>query len=149
MRRNTEPKRQARQRRHSRPIAQGEDVAVEQLRRRFAKFRQERRSRTGFPDTLRGAVLAAMQQGVTAREVRRACGVTARQLEQWRQGRGSVVAPVQQAVEPAQMFSVTHDALSQDGGVNAGERRQPLELRLGDWSVSIRMTPCEDEPCCR
>jgi hypothetical protein len=124
---------------------------IERLRRDFARFRRTHPLRTRIPDPLRSSALAALQAGEMEADVRRACGVTSDQLAQWakpqqagapRQARAS-----QQAAQllPPRVFPVVDDAAAAPDGREA--EPEPLELRLGGWSISVR--PCRSSGGCR
>ncbi len=52
------------------------DPKLEKLAKLFKEFRREQQVPTRIPDVLRGAVLSALQDGMTRRQLRRACGVS-------------------------------------------------------------------------
>ena len=113
-------------------------LSIEQLERRFAKFRRDHPPQTRIPDTLRGAVLAAMRHGVTPSQLRRCCGLSSTQLEQWQQGRGKTPANADLAARVPRVFSVVGDSPAQDRGPAQAEAEDQLELRLGGWSICVR-----------
>lgn len=100
------------------------ELSIENLERRFAKFRREHPARARIPDTLRGAVLAAMRQGVTPSQLRRHCGVSPQQIERWQRRR-----PTSSAMD-ARVFTVTDDVEGPDAA--------QIELRIDGWSIYIR-----------
>lgn len=114
----------------------GPSPRVERLRRDFARFRRTHPLRTRIPDSLRCAALAAVQDGTTESEVRRACGVTSDQLAQWgkhpqaRAPRGGL-----HRVE-SRVFPVVDDRTELMHGRET--ESQELELRLGGWAISVR-----------
>ena len=117
------------------------------LQRRFGQFRASHGRGARVPAALRAAVVAAVESGVTWKELQQACGVSWGQVACWRtQGRGR--GAVADEVEEVRAFSVVEDrAVGEDA---AG---QELTLRLGPWSVTVRVS---EEwrgrgagPCCR
>ena len=110
---------------------------VEQLRQSFAKFRRTHRPRTRIPGTLREATLAALQRGTTELEVRRACGVTAEQIAQWRHHRGSCAERGDLSGQEAQVFPVVDEMSGMNIDGADGHAEQNLELRVGRWAICI------------
>ncbi len=110
---------------------------VAQLERRFAKFHDEHPAQTRVPDSLRGAVLVAMRQGVTAAELRRSCGLGSNQIEYWQNSISEIPADTDPAVQGARVFSVVGDVSAPDVEPTDRKREQRLELRLDGWSISI------------
>jgi transposase-like protein len=110
---------------------------LERLRQRFAQFRREHPPQTRIPVPLREAVLTAMERGVTSSQVRRACGISSSQLEQWqkrRETRGR--QPAERRRPKARVFSVVGEAA---GTKPADSHAAPeLELRLAGWSIRVR-----------
>lgn len=117
----------------------GAGIVLERLRRRFADFRRKHPAQTRVPEELRAAVLAAMRQGVTQTEVQRACKLTSRQLGMWQRSQGiGLVGRKRKAQQKAKIFSVTEDISREAAQARSESTRAQLELRVGDWSVSIR-----------
>ena len=132
---------QRRRRARSRASSRGSaGLSIEQLERRFAKFRREHPPQTRIPDTLRGAVLASMGQGVTAAQLRRCCGLSSTQLEQWQESRGEIQADADSelAAQDARVFSVVDDVPARGREPANGDGEHQLELRLDGWSVCVR-----------
>ena len=114
----------------------GSSHQVERLRRDFAKFRRTHELRTRIPDRLRRGALAALQKGTTESEVRRACGVTSKQLAQWQKSqRGCEPQHSLENLEP-RIFPVFDTAAGLSPAGDA--EQQELELRLGSWSICVR-----------
>jgi hypothetical protein len=114
------------------------DNSLKKLSRRFTQFRGEHPLQTRIPDTLRKATLAALRRGVTQAQVRRACGVTSGQLDDWQQSLDRVATPARRNLKPARVFSVVDDNASRDSQATSPNRDQPLELRLGGWEICVR-----------
>mgnify|MGYP001825303660 CR=1 FL=1 len=116
------------------------DPRVDHLRRRFAQFRATHPLRTRIPSRLRTAALAAVQDGATESDVRRACGVTSDQLAQWRAGHAvSASRSGADAVPSARVFPVTAteaDVGATDHGPAPGT--VSVELRVGGLSIVVR-----------
>ena len=108
------------------------------LKQRFAAFRAEHRPRTRIPVTLREAVLGALDDGVDRAELRRACGVSSGQLDQWQRLRGRVPAREEGCQPVARVFSVEEDSRASTLESSDGAMAPALELRVGGWSVAIR-----------
>lgn len=108
------------------------------LEGRFARFRAEHRRGTRVPVELRTAVLAALRRGVTAGELYRTCGIGWSQLEAWKSGPNSVRKRGRRDAADVRVFSVVDaEPLDQQAAVVAIENE--LELRLGRWSVRVRL----------
>ncbi len=113
---------------------------VARLERRFAKFYGEHPPQTRVPDSLRGAVLVAMRQGVTAADLRRSCGLGSNQIEYWQKSIGEIPAHTDPAAQDARVFSVVGDIPALDIEPPDHKREKRLELCLDGWSISIRRT---------
>jgi hypothetical protein len=102
---------------------------------RFARFRQEHSRSARVPGDLRAAVLAALQAGVPAGELYRACGISWGQVAAWK---AASAASPPKAAEPevpaVRVFEVIDEPGHEDNSVGSD-----LELRLGPWSVKIRL----------
>jgi len=131
-----------RSRRRRRPQSSEASSLLADLERRFAQFRREQPRGARVPDDLRAATLAAEAKGVSAGAIHRTCGVSWSQLMAWKGARRS--APAQRARRRAKstsdvrVFSVVEDAI--DRGVPTTSADNELELRLGRWAVSVRLT---------
>jgi len=127
----------------NRPSRRGPNVGVDaapsikQLERRFTKFRRDHPSQTRIPDTLRGAVLAAVRQGATPAELRRCCGLSPNQIEYWKKNEIERQVPVELPVQEPQIFSVVEDEPRPTAKPAEPAREQQLELRLNGWSICI------------
>lgn len=129
-------------RRRGRPPKQVSS-AVGELADRFEKFRREHLRGTRFPDDLRAATLRALRKGVSVYELHRACGVSYGQIAAWkaRHVGGRVVSTESQQnhEEPdVRVFSVVDEPPIRRAESLIGE--QELELRLGSWSVRVRLS---------
>lgn len=120
----------------------GAGVPVD-LRQRFARFRRANTARSRIPEDLRQAVLLAIRQGVAISALQRELGVTAKQVDVWRQSaNGTALADAPSStLERARVFEL---AERPDGDEHAGGQRgdagEMLELRLGAWSVTVRLS---------
>lgn len=90
-----------------------------------------------MPFELRAAALAAIESGVKRGELCRACGVSWSQLVTWK---GGATKPMGAAGD-VRVFSVIDEPVA--GGTTAVASDQVLELRLGSWSVSVRLSHSE------
>ena len=115
-------------------------ATIGELRERFATFRRENPRFSQIPGDLRAAVLAAVRKGATPACLRRACGLTRKQVTRWQLGSKERTQSTAVAGKPARVFSVVDQQLPRpcSEGVGTG-RADELELRLGRWSVSVRL----------
>lgn len=105
------------------------------LAQRFAQFRSHNARFTRVPQELRAAVVRVMSAGVTVSALRCRCGVSSSQIAAWQ----ASCEREEARAEPTQVraFSVIDAAPSAGAlGVSSDET---LELRLGPWSVSVRI----------
>lgn len=138
MQRETKPAHgQTRGRRRSRGTSPSPMVA--ELARRFAQFREQHPRGTRVPGELRAAVLSALARGAGSGDIERACGVSWGQVRAWeaRDGRGPVSAEVEDP--EVRVFSVVDGTPGAHAEPVASTTEQGLELRLGPWSVSVRL----------
>jgi len=117
-------------------------ATVVELGRRFDAFREQNRPYAPIPAELRAAVVRALTQGAERGELRRACRVSGAQLERWSAAVTSVGSASASDPQAARVFSVVEDALDSGARATAAVGLEPLELRLGPWSVSIRLAQC-------
>lgn len=107
------------------------------LGRRFAEFRDKHPGGVRIPRELRAAVMAAVEQGAGMGELLRVCKLSWSQVRSWQ--RSGREASAEQVEESVRIFSV-EDETRVSGGVAADSGQgQELELRLGPWSVSVRL----------
>jgi transposase-like protein len=115
------------------------DVRVESLRQCFARFRRTHKPRTRYPQALRMAVLEALRSGVAELKLRRACGLSAAQLEGWRRGAALESQKRPLVSPPARVYPVVDEIQSDVSDERAlHPAGQPVELRIGGWSVCIQ-----------
>lgn len=122
--------------------------AVADLAERFEQFRRMHPRGTRIPDDLRLSTLNALETGVSANEVHRSCGVSFSQMAAWKKRRGAGSAPSaastrsrETAETNVRVFSVV-DAPTfgcAEPLVDAGAMEQGFELRVGAWSVRVRL----------
>lgn len=114
------------------PRAGLEPPALAELEGRFARFRQEHSRGARVPEDLRAAALAALREGVGVGALHRTCGVSWSQVMAWKGARRAT--PAKPAAEPTdvRVFSVVDQIREPSAG-------HELELRLGPWSVSVRL----------
>jgi len=119
----------------SRALCTANTSRLDHLAHRFAEFRRTHSKHARIPDSLRRAVLMALNAGLSSGEVCRACRITQTQIHYWQfhQGRKREAADVQ--LTP-QVFPVVHDItpMEHDGWPHS----DALELRCGPWSICIR-----------
>jgi hypothetical protein len=117
---------------------QGASPMVAELARRFALFREQHPRGTRVPAELRAAVLSALARGAASGDIERACRVSWGQVRAWeaRDGRGLVKTPVEDP--EVRVFSVVDEAPGALAPV-ASTTEHGLELRVGPWSVSVRL----------
>jgi len=128
------------------------DISLERLGLQLAEFRREHRPSTRIPDSFRDTAVALIQQGITRAELRRICGFTSNQLDQWHKGHGETAAvATNRGRAGARIFSVEDD-IPVPCSKPATLKAEHLELRLGGWSVSICWSDRQgagSEECCR
>jgi hypothetical protein len=106
--------------------------ALGELGRRFTQFRMKHPRGTRIPGDLREAALAVLRQQVPPGDLYRACGVSFRQVMAWK------AAKAERAELPdVRVFSVVDEEPVLESTAPATE--PALELRLGPWSVSVRL----------
>lgn len=130
--------RQAHRRR--RPAPSTAAACLAELEREFAGFRRAHRPQTRIPVELRSAALAALQQGVTPSALRRKCGLSLEQLQQWQGHRGKGSSAKQAAGPEARVFSVVGDRAPSMVEPSCRDGGHLFELRLDGWAISIRRT---------
>ena len=117
------------------------EAALADLEARFARFRAEHARGTRVPLELREAALAAVRAGVAAGAIYRTCGVSWSQLETWRavqQGAIRRRSRTRRATPPdVRVFSVVDAKRADPAATDSTE--QELELRLGRWSLRVRL----------
>jgi hypothetical protein len=90
---------------------------------------------------MRAAVVAALELGVRRTELQRACGISGTQLGRWEEEADERRSDPDGGAEArgARVFAVVDE--THDAGRAPAPTEQPeaLELRLGPWSVSIRL----------
>ena len=115
-----------------------ERAALALLGQRFARFRGAHCDGARIPPELRAAVMAALEQGAKQGEVLRVCKLSWSQVRSWKGGGpGGAV----------RVFAV-EDAGEAPAAVGEGDA---LQLRLGPWSVSVRLAGGggRSDACCR
>lgn len=122
--------------RRGRPRTGHEPAALAELEARFSRFRQEHPRGTRVPGELRAAALAVLREGVDPAALQRTCGVSRKQVIAWKGGRRSTPAkpPAAESTD-VRAFTVVDDPI-RERTASAG---QQLELRLGPWSISVRL----------
>ncbi len=111
---------------------------VEHLRGTFEKFRRAHGRWTRIPQELRDEALGALRCGAPELDVRRACGITQKQLERWRRGERCGAHNRALDEQAVRFFPVVDDEAAiaiERGGEQAA---QQLELRIGGWAICIR-----------
>ena len=117
-----------------------ESAIIANLAARFAAFRRTHRRFARIPRDLRAEVVAALRQGTSPSRLCTTCRVSTSQLALWRRAAGAG-APSAAGGSGARIFSVVEAAPALAPGsmgvVSAAS--DALELRLGPWSVSVRL----------
>lgn len=131
-----------RPRRRGRRRASDASPLLADLERRFVQFRAEHPPGARVPQDLRAAALVALRAGVTAGALYRRCGIAWKQLEAWKAAQPISIRARSRARRAApadaRVFSVV-DADPSDRAEAAMLAEQDLELRLGRWSVRVRL----------
>jgi len=111
---------------------------LENLRRIFAKYRREHRSRARIAQCLRDAALEAIQSGIPERDVRRACRISREQLGFWRRRQRVSEQGLGLPEKKARIFPVVDDSreTSDEGAEQSAV--SALHLRVGRWAICIR-----------
>jgi hypothetical protein len=120
--------------RRSNPESQSDVVAskrVVQLAAAFAAFRRVHGRGRRIPLGLRGQFVAALDAGVSAGALGKACGVSWSQTRYWRSA-ARAAAPVTAA--PQVLSVVDRQAAPASSGALAGD----LELCVGAWRISVQ-----------
>jgi hypothetical protein len=117
--------------------------ALEDLVDRFARFRSEHPRGTRIPADLRAGALALLDGGIAPADLHRTCGVSWSQVVAWRAADQTVSAIVRTSEggeknADARVFSVI-DECSEGHADSAATSGSALELRVGPWSVSVRL----------
>ena len=118
-----------------RRVGAGEPSELVALGKRFAQFRKEHPRGARIPDDLRAAALALLRK-VAPAGVYRACGISFGQVMAWKE------AEARSPTEPdLRVFSVVDEepALRLAPKATESAAAPALELRLGPWSVSVRL----------
>lgn len=118
-----------------RQVGAGEPSELVALGKRFARFRKEHPRGTRVPDDLRAAALAVLRE-VAPADVYRTCGITFGQVMAWKEAEAR--SPT---VSDVRVFSVVDEepALRLAPKATESAAAPALELRLGPWSVSVRL----------
>lgn len=128
-----------------RPRSGQEFSELEELGRRFALFRREHRRGAMIPEDLKAAAVAAFDQGATPGQLQRTCGVSWGQIVTWKarlERRRRRPRPAKaRSAEPTdvRVFSVVDETSVHPTAVSSAATEQELELRLGPWTVSVRL----------
>ena len=113
----------------------GEPLKLAALGKQFARFRKEHPRGTRIPAELRVAALALLRE-VAPADLYRSCGITFGQVMVWKEA--GAQSP---EAAGARVFSV----VDEEPAPRVASRTAPaaaapeLELRLGPWSVSVRL----------
>mgnify|MGYP001246027547 CR=1 FL=1 len=129
--------------RRRRSVVSENSTMLADVEERFARFRAEHPPGTRVPDELREAALVALRAGVAAGALYRTCRISWSQLETWKAAQPSVILTRRRTRRSAErsdvrVFSVVDTAPS-DQGALAKPAEQDLELRLGRWSLRVRL----------
>ena len=110
---------------------------LDQVRLSFEQFRRANEPRTRIPDELRQAAVEALEQGVSMATLRLVCGLSAKQVADWQM---PAIAPSgERPCEPARVFEIGADAgAGEAASVGGAGLNDALELRLGNWAITIR-----------
>lgn len=124
----------------SNELKKQEAVTLEKVAKQFANFRQTHQKGTRIPQELREAVEKLAEEGISLTEVLPACGLTLWQYQRWHKSQHSDTKKKKQKSEPSESAVRVFPVVNEDGGYS--NRSQELELRLGPWSVSIKLAEC-------
>lgn len=112
-----------------------EAATLEEVAKQFAHFRQTHQKGARIPQELREAVEKLAEEGISLTEVLPACGLTLWQYQRWHKNQSNKIKnqKSESRESAVRVFPVANE--------NSGhcDRSQELELRLGPWSVSIKL----------
>jgi hypothetical protein len=97
---------------------------LENLAAAFAAFRRVNKPGCWIPSGLRSQVVAALNAGMSASAIARACKVSRAQLNYWRAAADAVPQP--------RVLSVVDDS-----GPAHSSSETSIELRVGAWRISL------------
>jgi hypothetical protein len=102
---------------------------LDRLRVRFAAFREANPPRTRIPAELRRAVITAIDDGLPPSVLARACGLSANQVQCWRNASTSARLPasILTVIDEQRAAAVSRDA--------------EIHLCIAGWSVRLRFEP--------
>lgn len=123
---------------NSSPDRFAEPALIADLAERFAAFRRTHPRFARIPRDLRAEAVAALGQGASPSQLCTACGVSGSQLALWRQASGGR-APSATVDLGARIFAVAEETPAPGATDPAPSATDALELRLGPWSVSVRL----------
>jgi hypothetical protein len=116
------------------------DVSLDELRECFAAFHDKNPRNTRIPVRLRTAVVAAIGRGIPPTRLRHACGISTSQLVRWQAGARTSGKPGNAVPRPRVFSVVDAPAISTaPAAPTVPPMSEDLELRLGRWTVSVRM----------
>jgi hypothetical protein len=115
------------------------DAQIAELGKRFARFRAEHPRGTRIPLELRDGVVALVEQGAGWRAMEQACGVSWGQIKAWQAVSPRRRSPAPGEGEEVRVFSVLDAQAGEPGPTTGFAGEETLELRLGPWSVSLRL----------
>jgi hypothetical protein len=114
-------------------VGRDEPSALVKLGKRFARFRREHPRGTRIPDDLRAAALALLREVVPA-DLYRTCGISSGQVMAWKEAKARRTES-----QDVRVFSVVDEAPVGRPEPTLPAAEPALELRLGPWSVSVRL----------
>jgi hypothetical protein len=116
-------------------------MALARLAKQFERFRLEHPRGTRYPDELRQAVLVLLAE-IEPDDLYRACGLFFRQVMAWKDARRVAPARALEAeAAKVRVFSVIDEQSAL--GLCSGAAAPELELRLGPWTVTVRLASGE------
>jgi hypothetical protein len=118
------------------PENQGE-VNLEEVAKQFAHFRQTHQKGARIPQELREAVEKLAEEGISLSEVLPTCGLTLWQYQRWHKSKSQSNKIKNQKSESRKSAVRVFPVVNKDSSYS--DRNQELELRLGPWSVSIKL----------
>jgi hypothetical protein len=118
--------------RRPQPVSPSHSKVIEKLQRDFDEYRAYATTRKVVPPRLRAAAMAAIDDGLPKAAVKRACGVSSKQLSAWRGHRGEAIAPATRLPTPRVLTVVADKALASKPNVAIR-----FEIRMWRWSVTL------------
>ena len=114
---------------------------LDKLATQFEEFRLGHRPRATIPDELRKAAVSTVGDVVSASAVAKKCGLSCSQLRKWKRVYFGEATEHEVPNDDIQILSVTEPL--PEPPIRAANS-ETLELKIGSWSVSIKLAAACD-----